>query len=75
MTQEKNKRIENKDKMIRFIPERLSKRERYKFLIGSMIPCPTALATSLLEDEVLNIVPFSYFNIVISNPSIVSLAI
>lgn len=60
--------------MIHFIPEGLSKRERYKFLIGSMIPCPTALMTSLLE-EVLNIVPFSYFNIVISDPPIVSLAI
>ena len=75
LTQEKNKRIENKDKMIHFIPEGLSKRGRYKFLIGSMVPRPTVLATSLLEDEVLNIVPFSYYNIVISNPSIVSLAI
>ena len=34
-----------------------------------------ALITSVSEDEVLNIAPFSYFNIVTSNPPIVSVAL
>lgn len=61
--------------MIHFTPEELSERENYKFLIGSIIPRPIALVTSSSENEVLNIAPFSYFNIVTSNPPIVSLAI
>lgn len=66
---------ENEKKMLHFAPEELSERENYKFLIGSIIPRPIALVTSLSEDEVLNIAPFSYFNIVTSNPPIVSIAI
>lgn len=67
--------METENKMIHFTPEELSERENYKFLIGSIIPRPIALVTSLSEDEVLNIAPFSYFNIVTSNPPIVSIAI
>ncbi len=61
--------------MVHFSPKEISERENYKFLIGSIIPRPIALITSLGEDEVLNIAPFSYFNIVTSNPPIVSVAL
>lgn len=60
--------------MVHFGPEKLSERDNYKFMIGSIIPRPIALITSFSEDEVLNIAPFSYFNIVTSNPPIVSVA-
>lgn len=60
--------------MVHFGPEKLSERDNYKFMIGSIIPRPIALITSLSEDEVLNVAPFSYFNIVTSNPPIVSVA-
>lgn len=60
--------------MIHFSPEELSERDNYKFMIGSIIPRPIALITSVSKDEVLNIAPFSYFNIVTSNPPIVSVA-
>lgn len=60
--------------MIHFSPEELSERDNYKFLIGSIIPRPIALITSQSKDEILNIAPFSYFNIVTSNPPIVSVA-
>lgn len=53
----------------------MSERDNYKFLIGSIIPRPVAVVTSLSEDGTLNIAPFSYFNIVTSNPPIISLAI
>lgn len=61
--------------MVHFSPEEISERENYKFLIGSIIPRPIALITSVSGDEVLNIAPFSYFNIVTSNPPIVSVAL
>lgn len=61
--------------MIHFSPETLSERENYKFLIGSIIPRPIALITSVSEEKVLNVAPFSYFNIVTSNPPIVSVAL
>lgn len=60
--------------MIHFSPEKLSERDNYKFLIGSIIPRPIALMTSVSKEAVLNIAPFSYFNIVTSNPPIVSVA-
>lgn len=60
--------------MIHFSPEELSERDNYKFMIGSIIPRPIALITSVSKEDVLNIAPFSYFNIVTSNPPIVSVA-
>lgn len=61
--------------MIHFSPEELSERDNYKFLIGSIIPRPIALVSSVSQDEVLNIAPFSYFNIVTSNPPIVAISL
>ncbi len=56
-------------------PASLSERENYKFLIGSIIPRPIAFVTSISKDGVLNGAPFSYFNIVSSNPPMISLSI
>lgn len=61
--------------MLSIDPATLSERENYKFLIGSIIPRPIAFVTSLSEDGVLNGAPFSYFNIVSSNPPLISLSI
>jgi flavin reductase (DIM6/NTAB) family NADH-FMN oxidoreductase RutF len=56
-------------------PTMKTERENYKFLIGSIIPRPIAFVTTLSEDGVLNGAPFSYFNIVSSNPPMISLSI
>jgi flavin reductase (DIM6/NTAB) family NADH-FMN oxidoreductase RutF len=56
-------------------PASLSERENYKFLIGSIIPRPIAFVTSISKDGVLNGAPFSYFNIVSSNPPMISVSI
>jgi flavin reductase (DIM6/NTAB) family NADH-FMN oxidoreductase RutF len=56
-------------------PASLSERDCYKLLIGSIIPRPIAFVTSLAEDGTLNGAPFSYFNIVASNPPMISLSI
>jgi flavin reductase (DIM6/NTAB) family NADH-FMN oxidoreductase RutF len=56
-------------------PTLMSERENYKFLIGSIIPRPIAFVTTISKDGVLNGAPFSYFNIVSSNPPMISLSI
>ncbi|RFU68210.1 flavin reductase family protein [Bacillus sp. V59.32b] len=61
--------------MISLDPEKMSERENYKFLTGSIIPRPVALVTTLSDQGVINIAPFSYFNIVSANPPMLSLSI
>ncbi len=56
-------------------PKQLSERENYKFLIGSIIPRPIAFITSMSEEGVVNAAPFSFFNIVSSNPPMISVSI
>jgi flavin reductase (DIM6/NTAB) family NADH-FMN oxidoreductase RutF len=56
-------------------PKLNSERENYKLLIGTIIPRPIAFVTTQSEEGLLNGAPFSYFNIVSSNPPMVSLAI
>ncbi|MEK5040365.1 flavin reductase family protein [Sporosarcina sp. FSL K6-3457] len=61
--------------MISIDPQKNSERDNYKILIGSIIPRPIAFVTTQSEDGIVNGAPFSYFNIVSSNPPMVSLAI
>lgn len=61
--------------MISIDPATMSERETYKFLIGSIIPRPIAFVTTKSESGILNGAPFSYFNIVSSNPPMISLSI
>ncbi|MGK9044296.1 flavin reductase family protein [Mammaliicoccus vitulinus] len=56
-------------------PEALSQKENYKLLIGSIIPRPIALVTTQSDSGLLNIAPFSFFNVVSSNPPILSIAV
>lgn len=56
-------------------PSNQTERENYKFLIGSIIPRPIAFVTTKSKEGILNGAPFSYFNIVSSNPPMISLAI
>ncbi|MBJ9990899.1 flavin reductase family protein [Paenibacillus sp. S28] len=61
--------------MISIDPQAQSERDNYKLLIGSIIPRPIAFVTTKSQDGVLNGAPFSYFNIVSSNPPMISLSI
>lgn len=61
--------------MITIDPQQGTERDNYKLLIGSIIPRPIAFVTTLSEEGVLNGAPFSYFNIVSSNPPLISVAI
>ncbi|HHU18660.1 MAG TPA: flavin reductase family protein [Bacilli bacterium] len=61
--------------MLAFDPNEISERQNYKFLIGTIIPRPIAFVTSTGTDEIINGAPFSYFNVVSSNPPMISIAV
>src|SRR5690625_6045086 len=61
--------------MLSIDPISNTERENYKLLTGSIIPRPIAFVTSTTEDGTINGAPFSYFNVVSSNPPMISLAI
>ena len=61
--------------MLSIDPSSNTERENYKLLIGSIIPRPIAFVTSVTVDGNVNGAPFSYFNIVSSNPPMISLSI
>jgi flavin reductase (DIM6/NTAB) family NADH-FMN oxidoreductase RutF len=56
-------------------PSDLTEQENYFFLTGSVIPRPVAFTTTLSKNGVLNGAPFSYFNIVTSNPPMISISV
>lgn len=61
--------------MLSIDPTTMDERENYKFLVGSIIPRPVAFVTTKSKEGVINGAPFSYFNIVSSNPPLISLSI
>lgn len=61
--------------MIVIDPATRTERENYKLLIGSIVPRPIALVTSLSKDGVLNAAPFSYFSVVASQPPMLSISV
>lgn len=61
--------------MIAIDPADQTERDNYKLMIGSIVPRPIALMTTLSEDGVVNAAPFSYFNIVTANPPMVSVSV
>lgn len=55
-------------------PEDLSSKENYKLIIGSVLPRPIALVSSLSENGTPNLAPFSFFTGLTSNPPTVGFA-
>jgi flavin reductase (DIM6/NTAB) family NADH-FMN oxidoreductase RutF len=51
----------------------LPPKDRYRLLIGSVVPRPIALVTTLDEEGVPNAAPFSFFNCFSHDPPIVAL--
>ena len=49
-------------------------RDRYKLLVSSVVPRPIALVTSLNENGVVNAAPYSFFNVMGSDPPIIAFA-
>jgi flavin reductase (DIM6/NTAB) family NADH-FMN oxidoreductase RutF len=53
----------------------LSERQRYKLLIGTVIPRPIAFVTTLSRDGRRNAGPFSFFNVLTHDPAIVAIGV
>ena len=53
----------------------LTARDRYKLLIGTVVPRPIALVTTVDREGRVNAAPFSFFNCLSADPAIVALGI
>lgn len=53
----------------------LSTRDRYAWMIGTILPRPIAFVSTLSPEGIPNLAPFSYFNGVSSTPPILSIAV
>ncbi|MCC6606026.1 MAG: flavin reductase family protein [Anaerolineae bacterium] len=53
---------------MRFNPEELTNRDRYKLMIGSIVPRPIAWVSTIDAEGRPNLAPFSFFTAVCSNP-------
>lgn len=51
-----------------FDPTQLSAKDRYKLLIGAVVPRPIAFVSTVAPDGVLNLAPFSFFAGVSAEP-------
>jgi flavin reductase (DIM6/NTAB) family NADH-FMN oxidoreductase RutF len=60
---------------VHFDFEQLSARDRYKLLIGTVIPRPIAFVTTVNEHGQANAAPFSFFNVLSADPAIVALGV
>ncbi|MDN7228431.1 flavin reductase family protein [Planococcus liqunii] len=61
--------------MLSIDPNQQTERENYKLLVGTVIPRPIAFVTSMSADGLVNAAPFSYFNIVSSDPPLLSISV
>ncbi|MCG8909669.1 flavin reductase family protein [Pseudomonas sp. DP-17] len=61
--------------MLSFDFQQLSAREKYKILIGSVVPRPIALVTTVDAEGRVNAAPFSFFNALSADPPILALGV
>jgi flavin reductase (DIM6/NTAB) family NADH-FMN oxidoreductase RutF len=61
--------------MLSFDFQQLSAREKYKILIGSVVPRPIALVTTIDAEGHANTAPFSFFNALSADPPILALGV
>ena len=54
-------------------PANQSFSENHKLMIGSIVPRPIALVSTISKGNINNVAPFSYFNGVCSNPPTIML--
>ena len=58
--------------MRKFVAAELSQQENYKLLSGAIIPRPIAWITTQNADGLVNAAPFSFFNVVSSQPPLLA---
>src|ERR1700753_3822404 len=57
--------------MLAFDPGSTSTGDIYKLMVGSIVPRPIALVSSIDRGNVRNLAPFSYFTACSSNPPVI----
>jgi flavin reductase (DIM6/NTAB) family NADH-FMN oxidoreductase RutF len=60
---------------LEFDLSKLQPRERYKLLIGLVVPRPIALVTTVSKGGVVNTAPYSFFNMFSEDPALVVIGI
>ena len=55
--------------------DQLAARDRYKLLVGTVVPRPIALVSSIDEHGRINAAPFSFFNAMGSDPPMLVLGV
>jgi flavin reductase (DIM6/NTAB) family NADH-FMN oxidoreductase RutF len=60
---------------VRFDFAELSARDRYKLLIGTVIPRPIAFVTTVDPQGRVNAAPFSFFNVLSADPAILAIGV
>jgi flavin reductase (DIM6/NTAB) family NADH-FMN oxidoreductase RutF len=63
------------DEAVAFDFRKLSAQERYKLMIGSIVPRPIALVTTVDRQGRVNAAPFSFFNCLSHDPPILALGV
>ncbi len=58
--------------MISFEPKELSQRQVHSYMLGGISPRPIALVSTISDDGILNLSPFSFYNAFGSNPPIIA---
>ncbi len=60
---------------MQFDPKELTEKEVYKLLIGSVVPRPIAWVSTISTEGVVNLAPFSFFNVASRNPPMLCISI
>ncbi|HZG73528.1 MAG TPA: flavin reductase family protein [Chondromyces sp.] len=60
---------------MKFNPEELSPKNMYKLLTGSVVPRPIAWVSTISEDGILNLAPFSFFTVASRQPPTLCISI
>lgn len=58
-----------------FQADQLSAKDTYKLLSGAVIPRPIAFVTTLSSSGAVNAAPFSFYNVVSSDPPLLSISV
>jgi flavin reductase (DIM6/NTAB) family NADH-FMN oxidoreductase RutF len=70
----REKQILNKGNKMLLKPNEMSIKDNYKLIIGSVLPRPIALVSTLSEEGIPNLAPFSFFTGITSKPATIGFA-
>jgi hypothetical protein len=68
-------RSENDVKKVALNPQEIGPGNSYKLLIGGVVPRPIAFVSTRSKTGLLNLAPFSFFNVVCNDPPTVAISI